>query len=193
MLILVGISGFLLYKGVQEEFNKRQQDIVIITTPIPTPHILGEKVQESTASTDKIAEGYLVTKVVDGDTFEVLIEGKLYRVRLIGVDTPETVHPSQPKGCFGAEASAETKRLLTGKRVILEKDVSENDKYNRLLRYAYVGNGNGQLIFVNDYLVREGFAQVLTYPPDVAFNEQFLAAQTQAKNLKKGLWGRCNL
>jgi len=190
ILFLLILSGFLFYKGIRVEFEKHQ-DPYVFATATPTAHVLGEEAV-STESAHINTLGVPVTKVVDGDTIEVLIEAKLYKLRMIGIDTPETVHPSKPKGCFGKEASNEVKKLLTGKHVILEKDVSETDKYNRLLRYVYLKTDTGKLLFVNDYLVREGFAQVLTYPPDVAFNEQFLEAQRQAKSLNKGLWGMCN-
>ena len=75
--------------------------------------------------------------------------------------------------------------------MVLQKDVSEVDKYNRLLRYVFLSLDGGQLLFVNDYLVREGFAQVLTYPPDIKYNEQLREAEKSAKENKKGLWGSC--
>ena len=134
------------------------------------------------------SSGILVTKVVDGDTID-LEDGQT--VRFIGIDTPETKDPRRPVGCFGKEASNQTKSLLSGKRVILEKDVSETDKYGRILRYVYLPLDNGQLLFVNDYLVREGFAKALTYPPDVKYNEQFREAERQAREGSRGLWGRC--
>jgi len=92
-----------------------------------------------------------VTRVVDGDTIEVSIGGTLYRVRYIGIDTPETVAPDRPVGCYGPEASAANKALVEGKTVTLEKDVSDVDQYGRLLRYVYVGS-----TFVNAELVRQG-------------------------------------
>lgn len=134
-------------------------------------------------------ERVLVTKVVDGDT---IVVNNQSTVRFIGIDTPETVDPRRPVGCFGKEASNETKSLLSGKEVILQKDVSEVDKYKRLLRYIYLPLPDGQSLFVNDYLVREGFGKVLTYPPDVKFNEQLRDAEKEARDNKKGLWGRCN-
>lgn len=130
----------------------------------------------------------LVSKVVDGDTI-VLADGRT--VRLIGIDTPETVDPRRPVGCFGKEASNEAKSLLSGKEIILQKDVSETDKYKRLLRYIFLPLENGQMLFVNDYLVREGFAKVLTYPPDVKYNEQFRQAEKEARENKRGLWQKC--
>src|SRR3990167_5190540 len=110
----------------------------------------------------------LITKVIDGDTVE--IEGGS-RVRLIGIDTPETVDPSRPVGCYGREASNFTKSQLEGKEVRLEKDISETDRYGRLLRYVWIGD-----VFFNETLVKEGYAQSSTYPPDVKYQDKFLAA-----------------
>ena len=127
-----------------------------------------------------------VTRVIDGDTIEVNLEGTTYKVRYIGIDTPETVHPSQPVECFGKEASAKNSELVEGKIVRLEKDVSETDRYGRLLRYVWVGD-----IFVNDYLVRQGYAYASTYPPDVKYADQFAQAQTEAIENNRGLWAIC--
>lgn len=126
---------------------------------------------------------FLVTRVVDGDTIE--IEGG-QRVRYIGIDTPETVDPRKPVQCFGVEASNKNKDLVSGKRVRLEKDVSETDRYGRLLRYVYVGN-----IFVNLELVKRGYAYASSYPPDVKYQNLFTDAQREAKEQNKGLWGSC--
>lgn len=132
--------------------------------------------------------GSLVAKVIDGDTIE--IEGG-QRVRYLGMDTPETVDPRKPVQCFGKEAKNKNKELVEGKRVILEKDISETDKYGRLLRYVYLPLETGELLFVNDFLIREGYAKVLTIPPDVKFAEQFLEAQRQARERSLGLWKIC--
>lgn len=133
-----------------------------------------------------------VTEVIDGDTIKVWLQGKEATVRLIGIDTPETVDPRRPVGCFGKEASKEAKKLLEGKVVILQKDVSETDKYNRLLRLVFLPLDTDQILFVNDYLIREGFAKVYTYPPDVKFNEQFRQAEIEARENNRGLWDKCN-
>lgn len=148
------------------------------------------KMQESSQSATQGIEGEkaLVTKVIDGDTIE--IESGI-SVRLVGIDTPETVDPRRPVGCFGKEASNETKSLLTGRQIIMQRDISDTDKYSRLLRYIYLPLGNGQSLFVNDYLVREGYAKVYTYPPDVKFSEQFLDAERQARAERRGLWKKC--
>ena len=126
-----------------------------------------------------------VVSVVDGDTIAVRLDGKTQRVRLILVDTPEVFGGTD---CFGPEASAFTKRTLTaGTKVSLEKDVSETDRYGRLLRYVYLPDGR----MFNEILVSEGYAQVATFPPDVRHQERFLAAQRVAREARKGLWGSC--
>jgi micrococcal nuclease len=124
-----------------------------------------------------------VTRVIDGDTIE-LSDGS--RVRYIGINTPETVDPRKTVECFGREASDENKRLVDSRTVLLEKDVSETDEYGRLLRYVYV---DGRMI--NDHLVRQGFARVSTFPPDVAYKEQFLTAEREARENNRGLWAGC--
>jgi micrococcal nuclease len=124
---------------------------------------------------------------VDGDTIDVSIAGQNATVRYIGVDTPETVDPRQPVGCYGHEASAFNKMLVEGENVELEKDVSETDRFGRLLRYVFV---DGQM--VNEMLVRDGYAVVGTYPPDVKFQERFLMLQREAREAGRGLWAACN-
>ncbi|MSQ13670.1 MAG: micrococcal nuclease [Dehalococcoidia bacterium] len=125
-----------------------------------------------------------VVEVVDGDTVKVEISGQRYTVRYIGVDTPETVHPTKGVQPFGPEASAANKKLVAGKTVELEKDVSEIDRYGRLLRYVYVDG-----VMVNAWLVQNGFAQSATYPPDVRHQELFVRLQREAREAGRGLWG----
>jgi len=126
----------------------------------------------------------LATRAVDGDTIEVEIAGESYKVRYIGIDTPELHHPTKPVGYYAQEAYEKNRDLVEGKTVYLEKDVSETDRYGRLLRYVYVGD-----VFVNAYLVQQGYAQVSTYPPDVKYQEQFLELQREAREAGRGLWG----
>lgn len=104
---------------------------------------------------------------------------------MIGIDTPETVHPSKPTQCYGKEASLKTKELLQDKEIKLEKDISETDKYNRLLRYVYVGD-----VFVNEYLVSEGYAKSSSYPPGIKYQDKFVEAQRKAQSENKGLWNQ---
>jgi micrococcal nuclease len=124
-----------------------------------------------------------VVRVVDGDTIE--IEGG-QKIRYIGVDTPETVKPNTAVQCFGKEASNKNKELVEGKVIEIEKDISETDKYDRLLRYVFVDD-----VFVNQYLVGEGYAYSSSYPPDVKYQGVFREAQKKAEEESKGLWGAC--
>lgn len=120
----------------------------------------------------------LVVRVIDGDTIEAIIDGYSYKVRYIGIDTPEVSQSGYE------EATMVNASLVDDKLVWLEKDVSETDKYGRLLRYIYVGE-----LFVNAELVRLGYAQVATYPPDVKYQDLFLQLQREAKEAGRGLWG----
>jgi micrococcal nuclease len=121
-----------------------------------------------------------VVRVIDGDTVE-LADGRT--VRYIGIDTPETVAPGQPVGHYGPEASSFNKQLVEGRDVELEKDVSETDRFGRLLRHVYI---DGRL--VSEILVQQGFAQVSTFPPDVKHQDRLLIAQRVARNAGRGLW-----
>jgi micrococcal nuclease len=134
-------------------------------------------------SSSKNTDEVLVKKVIDGDTVE--LEGGT-RLRYIGIDTPETVDPKQPVQCFGKEATAKNKELVEGKKVRLETDVSNEDRFGRLLRYVYVGE-----TFVNEYLVKEGFARASSYPPDIKYQDKLSVAEKAARDLNKGLWGGC--
>ena len=130
-----------------------------------------------------------VARVVDGDTIRVRIGGREERVRLVGIDTPESVKPGTPVQCFALAASARTKALLPkGSAVRLVRDVEERDRYGRLLAYVYrVRDG----LFVNLALAREGYAVVLTVPPNVAHTDEFVAAARDAREHGRGLWSRC--
>lgn len=126
-----------------------------------------------------------VTSVVDGDTIKVSVGGGVQTVRYIGIDTPETVHPSKPVQWMGPEASAANKALVEGQTVYLEKDVSETDHYGRLLRYVWLADGR----MVNEELCRMGFAQSSSYPPDIKYQDRFVAAVQEAREAGRGLWG----
>ena len=165
----VSLSFFFIWQGLNLDQKENRPKVLGSLTESSPSATLNPSPQ---ASPDNLAE---VKKVVDGDTFEVIIHGQSFKVRMIGIDTPETVDPRRPIGCFGKKASEETKRLLEGKQVVLTKDVSETDKYNRLLRYVYLSIGDGNNLFVNDYLIRQGFAKILTYPPDVKYNSWVLS------------------
>jgi micrococcal nuclease len=129
-----------------------------------------------------------VVRVVDGDTIVVAYGGEQYKVRYIGMNTPETVDPSSPIEFMGPEASAANKVLVAGKTVVLEKDVSETDRYDRLLRYVWLTDG-ADWTLVNLELIKEGFASVSTFPPDVKYVDVYLAAERDAQATAVGLWG----
>lgn len=118
-----------------------------------------------------------VTRVIDGDTIEASIDGSLRRVRYIGIDTPERIE------CYFQEATMRNAALVEGKSVRLERDVSETDRYGRLLRYVYVGD-----LFVNAELVREGYAAAATVPPDVRHADLFRRLAREAREAERGLW-----
>jgi len=123
---------------------------------------------------------YLVTRVIDGDTIE-LANGE--KVRYIGVDTPELHHPQKEVGYYAQEAYGANRRLVEGKRVRLELDVEERDRYERILAYVYVGD-----LMVNEWLVANGYARVATFPPNVKYAERFLQLEREARQAKVGLW-----
>jgi micrococcal nuclease len=129
-----------------------------------------------------------VTRVVDGDTIHVQVGGEDETVRYIGVDTPETVKPNTPVQCFGKKASAYNHRLVDGQRVRLRFDAERRDRYGRLLAYVYRTKDG---LFVNDALVRNGYATTLTIPPNVAHEADFRASARKAREADRGLWREC--
>ncbi len=196
VLIFLSIVFFILF-GIfsdSEEAKKIQENTTIKNEAVIKD--VGEIQHENASNAEQTAEKqtvepeeenkqsdenlFRVSRVIDGDTIE--LEGG-QKVRYIGINSPETVHPEKSVECFGKEASNKNKELVEGKEIKLEKDVSETDKYDRLLRYVYVGD-----LFINDYLVRNGYAYSSSYPPDIKFQEQFRKAEEEAKNNKRGLW-----
>ncbi len=133
-------------------------------------------------------ESALVTRVIDGDTVEVSLNGKSQTVRYIGIDTPETKHPSKPIECFGPEASQFNEELVAGKQVLLEEDITDRDRYGRLLRYVWLE----EVGLVNQILVENGYARVSTYPPDVKYEPLLIAAESLAQADGIGRWSACS-
>jgi micrococcal nuclease len=125
---------------------------------------------------------YKVARVVDGDTIK-LTNGEY--VRYIGINTPELHHPKKPVEYLAKEAKEFNEQLVSSKTVRLEFDVQQRDKFGRLLAYVYVDE-----IFVNAKLIEEGYAQILTIPPNVRYAEEFLSLQRKARESKKGLWAK---
>jgi micrococcal nuclease len=140
-----------------------------------------------------------VVRVVDGDTVEARIDGEVEDVRLIGVDTPETVKPGTPVQCYGERASHFTKRRLTGRRVRLVFGVERRDVYGRLLAYVYLAQRTlnvpqhveSHLRLFNAILLRRGLARTLTIPPNDRFAGRFEQIELAAARIGRGLWGEC--
>lgn len=131
-----------------------------------------------------------VVRVVDGDTIHVrLSDGRVEKVRYIGIDTPESVKPGTPVQCYAKAASARNAELIDDERVTLRTDAEARDRYGRLL--AYVSRERDDL-FVNAALVREGYAVPLTIPPNVAHADEFLTLARQARKAGRGLWRACS-
>ncbi len=189
LIVIVGLT-FVIYpffqnpKPVEKNIDQKSQ------VQVEGSKTQASKISDSTFNTLPSSEfstsgkqSVKVTRVVDGDTIE--IEGG-QKVRYIGINTPETVDPRRPVECFGKEAASKNRELVEGRGIYLEKDVSETDKYGRLLRYVYVDR-----TFVNDYMVRNGYAQASSYPPDVKYQNQLTQAQQEARQDSRGLWGSC--
>jgi micrococcal nuclease len=145
---------------------KNPPSVPITTIITPTPTI-----------TPTPSNIYKVKRVIDGDTFVLENDQK---VRLIGINAPEG------DTCFASETTDKVIELLEGKEVTLEKDISDTDQYDRLLRYVYLND-----LFINEYLVNEGYAQVATYPPDVKYKDDFISAEKIAQENGSGLWESC--
>lgn len=134
-----------------------------------------------------VCEWATVVRVVDGDTVRVLLGGVEERVRYIGIDTPELSHPTRGVEPFAREAAELNEQLAGGRLVCLERDVSDRDRFGRLLRYAWLEDGT----MVNERLVEAGMARVATFPPDVRYvDERLLPAQRSAAEAGRGIWGQ---
>ena len=149
----------------------------------------------SPPTTGAVEANATVDHIVDGDTIDVVVDGVEERVRLIGIDTPEIAHaasgsrPEQVAECFGDEAKSYTASLLAvGAPVRLERDVVARDDYGRLLAYVYRASDG---VLVNYEIIRHGYAQPLTIPPNVAFSDVMVDAARQAEHDDTGLWSAC--
>ncbi len=162
----------------------------VVATPPPetaTPTLARSLIETPVApNPESEVTRYAVVRVVDGDTVDIVYEGKQTRLRLIGINTPETVDPRRTVECFGKEASAQAAQLLTGKDVRLEFDLSQGrfDKYDRMLAYVFTPDG----VFVNQSLIEEGFAYEYTYRTAYRYQAEFKASEHAARTNARGLW-----
>jgi micrococcal nuclease len=169
-------------RQVTSEVPVTQPSLSPTQPPMPTFTPLGLAYEPGSSGcppTTTPRENGRVTRVVDGDTIVVEIAGKHYKVRYIGIDTPE----EDPPEYFARQATDKNAELVDQSSVTLIKDVSETDKYGRLLRYVFVGD-----VFVNYALVRLGYAFAITFPPDVACTQVFITAMQEARQERLGLW-----
>jgi micrococcal nuclease len=175
----------LVFVALQLFLNRNQLRTGLINQTTTSNSVCTGQVCLTPTITRYKKEKVKVLYVVDGDT--IIVDGNK-KVRYIGINSSELKTQTTPDECFAREALDENKKLLENKQVYLEKDVSETDKYGRLLRYVWAGD-----VFVNDYLVRNGFAQIATYPPDVKYYYQLKQAEKEARDNNRGLWKSCTI
>lgn len=178
VVIIVGlITGVVSKEEILKELGLGLENIISTNSEISN---------NTTVSTDiSKLNKYEVISVTDGDTFKINYKGKETKVRLIGIDTPESVSSNKEKNNnYGKEASKYTKDRLEGKMISIEFDVQETDKYGRLLAYVYLEDGK----MYNKELLEKGYAQVATYPPNVKYVKEFKEIQKQAKENNVGFW-----
>jgi endonuclease YncB( thermonuclease family) len=189
-LFAAGVATvFALPRGTSVPTDRVRLAILLITDKaeaagvkvLPKRDAATSEAPASTSAPPAGARLRTVVRVVDGDT--VVLDGN-EKVRLTGINTPESVDPRRPVQWFGKEASAHAKSMLEGKRVRLETDVEPKDKYNRSLAYLYLEDGT----FVNLRLVEDGYAFAYRYPPNVKHADEFRDAERRAREGGKGLW-----
>jgi len=196
ILIVLVIFFFVLFgifSSSQEEKNVQKNETVLNKNAQEaqpesenkieqkTEEQVAELQEEKIEQTNKVL--FKVSRVVDGDTLDIDMDGKIERIRLIGMDTPETVDPRKVVQCFGKEASDKAKEMLSGKMVSIEADNSqdERDSYKRLLRYVYLEDGT----FFNKYMIAEGYAHEYTYQSNpYKYQTEFKEAEKQARENK---------
>lgn len=165
--------------------------IIIITTSCGYFAYLSTPKYKYQTSIPKIDPNtfYVVTDVLDGDTFEVKIGKEKVTIRMLGIDTPETLDPRKPVQCYGKESSEEAKKLLDKREVklVIDKTQYLTDKYGRILAYVYRDDG----LFINKFLLEKGFAREYTYSKAYELQEEFREIEQKSKIEKEGLWSTC--
>ncbi len=167
---------------MMKKFTSGLLIVVVAIFVLTLQYVNGQGPFKTTEGSTK-GDSYIVTRVIDGDTIIVNKDGKEERVRMIGVDTPETVKPNTPVQPYGKEASDFTKKHLTGKRVTLEYDRAPKDRYGRTLAYVWVGDK-----MFNVRLAKEGLARAKFYSPNYKYRPQIEQAQKEAQKKKLNIW-----
>lgn len=173
LILLLFIYNDLIIDSLKS--LKKEHDVVFTIISPPLSWIFNNKTYAQNL--------HIVTRVIDGDT--IVIDGNK-KIRLIGIDTPETVHSSKPVEFYGKEASKFTKQMIEGKKIRLEYDVQRTDRYRRTLAYVYLEDGT----FLNAELVKQGYAKISTYPSNVKYVDLFLKLQQDARENNRGLWNK---
>lgn len=185
-LLFVG-TGILIGKSS----NSSAPVVKVLPSPTPSVPSITLPTSRETSEAPKVEGSNVVkvTRVIDGDTIQVLLSGKVETVRLIGIDAPETVDPKKPVQCFGRQASDKAKEMLENKSVLLENDPTqgERDKYKRLLDFVFLQDGTN----FDQFMLRQGYAREYTYKTPYKYQKEFRAAQELARNEKLGLWSSC--
>jgi len=175
-------------QGITEENQEsdNQSEEPAQTEPTQITDNSEPQFQQTTQPSQPISQLFSVVKVVDGDTIKVDINGTTETLRLIGINTPETVDPRKPVECFGIEASNRAKELLSNKKVRLESDSSQGERgiYGRLLRYIWLEDGT----FFNKQMILDGYANEYTYNTPYKYQNEFKQAEKEARENKRGLW-----
>ncbi len=176
IILVVEIKQYYSYKDYRyPNRNHNNKEELLLSSPSES---------QNQGSTSKVAvEKTRVTHIFDGDTIE--IEGGR-KVRLIGIDAPELNIDIKSPQCFATESAKITKKLLENQIVEMEKDGEDTDKYGRLLRYIYSDG-----VFVNEFLLLQGYARIMSIPPNTKYLKKFETAENEAKEAKRGLWGAC--
>jgi endonuclease YncB( thermonuclease family) len=186
LLKFVIIAGLVILLGICDAA------VTLNSVPYGGPEVLSDPATVDTVDTnDESADRsgpYPVIRVVDGDTLILEIAGQEERVRLIGIDAPESVHPDAERNvAYGQIAADFTEFMLEGQSVYLELDVQERDQYGRLLAYVYLDG-----VMFNRLLLQKGHAMVSTYPPNIKYVEDFMSLQRSAREEDKGIWNPVN-
>lgn len=161
--------------------------VLVVCCTLMVSCVAEETAQPDTSQADTVE----VLRAVDGDTIIVEIGGVEERVRYIGIDAPESVQPNQPVECYGREAAEANATLVDGEPVVLQRDVTDRDRFGRLLRYVYVDGDADDGTLVNIELVRNGFAESVSYEPDVTRQDALDQAEQEARGEERGMWGAC--
>ncbi len=191
----VGIGALLVLGFASNLFrpNARTSATAVPSAEIASPVVVAsvtpsETIAEPTFAPVGATQLAVVERVIDGDTIEVDIDGELYPLRYIGMDAPEVDATDPTIKQFADAATVANAALVDGEEVYVERDVSETDQFGRLLRNVWIVDPEEGMVLVNLELVRDGFAQVATFPPDVEYEDLLTSAQEEARLQGRGLW-----